>query len=647
MNNQNDQQQDKREYAKGIRIICVYLEEFVKFKDQCLNFCSDYEVARGESEDGKLTFNVKYKRVLPNDFFSVLKNGTHCVSSVSALVGGNSAGKTSFARLFYDLVCGNEMKTQALRSAIVFEQKGRIKVLTTMQEDMRFNLISETVSAAVHELWEKVEVCRIDKYSFEYPFKFFYYSPHYTTELVLQNNGETFLDISTSGLLMHPSGNFELLLRNGVQQASIYDAAEKLRLLEFAAEYEKAAQSARREELRDFKIPLPQQVLVAPFDEEIRVAVNRLFEKVKKGQDEVHGLQKTMYSTMRASNDELRDPVSAFLRELVEPLRECALKGGFFQRAFYGFAACYLSECGLLQTPSLISDYERNLKDFLIANCETEGERLMSAVVRFLEDNIPSYAVNDPRSKLRASCNPALELFKTLKEMCGKREVMALQLKLSNSKEMERAFGLVRNHALVRVFSPFLRFSIAPRMSSGEASFLSLFSRMYSFVRDKTKVGDDVVIFMDEAETTLHLDWQRRIVSWMIRFFEVFIPDRHYQLIFASHSPILLSDIPAGNVCFLKEYEDKETIVVGSLAGERRNTFGANVYDLFKDGFFLTDGSVGEFAAEKIKSVLQHLSESPGIMRTSEGMNVRQIASLVGDRVLYGYFNGLRKCGLI
>ena len=32
MNNQNDQQQDRREYAKGIRIICVYLEEFVKFK---------------------------------------------------------------------------------------------------------------------------------------------------------------------------------------------------------------------------------------------------------------------------------------------------------------------------------------------------------------------------------------------------------------------------------------------------------------------------------------------------------------------------------------------------------------------------------------------------------------------------------------
>ena len=222
---------------------------------------------------------------------------------------------------------------------------------------------------------------------------------------------------------------------------------------------------------------------------------------------------------------------------------------------------------------------------------------------------------------------------------------------------------LVRLHGLTEIFSPFLTFDILPKMSSGEMAFLSMFARLYRFVWDKTNPGDEVMIFLDEAETTLHPEWQRRLVGYFIRFFEVFIPDRHYQLVFASHSPVLLSDIPAGNCCLLDVVNAEENGIRKKYAKscgfrsseESRNTFGANIYDLFHNAFFMDNGSIGEFSSMVIRRQLKRIAaqalhcdkkNTEGITKVSDKED-ELTQALIGDRVLIRYFNVLKEQGLI
>lgn len=76
---------------------------------------------------------------------------------------------------------------------IVFEQHGRIKVLTTI-ESIEFHLQNEKeIPKEICELWKNREIRTIDVYTQEYPFRFFYYSPYFTTESVVQNNGKSFV----------------------------------------------------------------------------------------------------------------------------------------------------------------------------------------------------------------------------------------------------------------------------------------------------------------------------------------------------------------------------------------------------------------------------------------------------------------------
>ena len=170
------------------------------------------------------------------------------------------------------------------------------------------------------------------------------------------------------------------------------------------------------------------------------------------------------------------------------------------------------------------------------------------------------------------------------------------------------------------------------------------------------------MIFLDEAETTLHPEWQRRLVGYFIRFFEVFIPHRHYQLVFASHSPVLLSDIPVGNCCFLERIEQNTNGVRKVFARRHdfegaedcQNTFGANCYDLFRSAFIMKNGAIGEFSSliigRLLKSVVNRkLWADEKNIKTNDSPNsdIELTSGLIGDRVLVRYFKVLKDQGLI
>lgn len=138
-------------------------------------------------------------------------------------------------------------------------------------------------------------------------------------------------------------------------------------------------------------------------------------------------------------------------------------------------------------------------------------------------------------------------------------------------------------------------------LSTGELLLLTFLGRFYktSITFNFSKVYH---IFIDEGETSLHPHWQKQYISWILKYLPMMFPKGKIQLVVTSNNPIIASDIPNCNIIRLKT-ENGKTKVLPNKA----KTFGANIYDLFKDSFFIEDGFMGDFAKDKINETIQWL----------------------------------------
>jgi WD40 repeat protein len=166
-------------------------------------------------------------------------------------------------------------------------------------------------------------------------------------------------------------------------------------------------------------------------------------------------------------------------------------------------------------------------------------------------------------------------------------------------------------------------------LSSGEQNMLRLFANLFHiFDRDYSSgnygecriyndewanksqrnphVCTSVMLFLDEADLTLHPEWQRRLIHVLTAALPLIYPKscaKDMQLILSTHSPLLLGDIPRENICYLG---GGRSVGVEAVSKE---TFGQNIHTLLKDSFFLDNGTVGEFASSKINGVATRLEE--------------------------------------
>ena len=73
-------------------------------------------------------------------------------------------------------------------------------------------------------------------------------------------------------------------------------------------------------------------------------------------------------------------------------------------------------------------------------------------------------------------------------------------------------------------------------------------------------------------------------------------------ILLITHSPFILSDIPDSNILFLTEK---------GLPEENRvniKTFGGNIHELLAHSFFLNNGFIGEFAKNRIQTIIDKLN---------------------------------------
>jgi hypothetical protein len=125
---------------------------------------------------------------------------------------------------------------------------------------------------------------------------------------------------------------------------------------------------------------------------------------------------------------------------------------------------------------------------------------------------------------------------------------------------------------------------------------------VYNSVGDKLKY-DSVFFILDEIELYYHPQAQKKTIDRLLYVLEKSKLSyvKYLNVMFLTHSPFILSDIPSEFTLKLKEGE--------IFAGEKKHkTFAANITDLLTDSFFLENGLMGDFAKRKIDEVIAFLN---------------------------------------
>jgi len=180
-----------------------------------------------------------------------------------------------------------------------------------------------------------------------------------------------------------------------------------------------------------------------------------------------------------------------------------------------------------------------------------------------------------------------------------------------------------------------------PELSSGQENYLFQFASFYNILKKGSNLKKDIIILIDEGETTMHPNWQKRYLKYYIDFFtENFKNEnKNIHIILTSHSPFILSDLPKENVIFLDKYKKDENQKEGNCKNVTKDMtmkpFGANIHTLLSDGFFMDGGLMGEFAKGKIQEILNFLDkEKNEKLKTIEKSQILPIIDSIGEDFL-------------
>ena len=173
------------------------------------------------------------------------------------------------------------------------------------------------------------------------------------------------------------------------------------------------------------------------------------------------------------------------------------------------------------------------------------------------------------------------------------------------------------------------------KMSSGEKQMLNVLSYVLYHLKNLQSVDKDnyrvpyhhVNLVFDEAELYYHPDYQRRFIAMLIEGLSWARIDRRkirsINIIIATHSPFILSDVLTEHTLYLKEGKCQEV---------KQQTFGGNYYDMLHSNFFFDDTAIGDISTQAIREWIRLKNE------TQERPD-SEVLKMIGDPFVVRYLN--------
>jgi hypothetical protein len=177
------------------------------------------------------------------------------------------------------------------------------------------------------------------------------------------------------------------------------------------------------------------------------------------------------------------------------------------------------------------------------------------------------------------------------------------------------------------------------QLSSGEQQYINTFQTAIYHLRNLNSVhecGDtekiaykNVNLIFDEIELYFHPEFQQVFIFELLAAIKrTKLPYiKSINVLFSTHSPFILSDIPTENI--LKLGDSLNT------SNWDNKTFGANIHDLLANEFFLREGFMGEFAKSFISRLIKEVKSLTQDQLTENTFNeLESRANLIGEPVI-------------
>lgn len=580
----------------NMELIFTYIRKQGCLENIGLNFSPYYKVTY---DDGKRSLRIVEDKDFPKDFFD------DPVISITGIVGNNGSGKSTaiywLLRAFVDGSGENEP------DGIIVLKEGRnrnFKVYTG-QNFQNIEIKSSFNKGSIKHLEGR----------FKPHISCCYYTGHFTPYIHLdvdsgEFSGET--NISDKWLIIKDYQNFtaedSIHLQHPLfHYLNAHVIQDAYRITQFLMD-----RSNRKKFEEENLMRLPKYIIISP-NRAGRTKLNRMSDSDKDSKIPLNYSEKILEPHIKYPDEPKQELINTFIIEsFINYIAENLLVSEDIIKQFWRWINFPSNHDALHDLSTFIIE-TKNQDDFFLSNLLNTLQILQQiASIGIHLQNPFFYLTVEASDKLRS---------------------FSEELLLSSFFLTCRFFDLSYTIDLYSL----------TKLSSGERAMLNLLSRIYWYLRIETKKVSNLdvpaMLFLDEAEIGFHPEWQRKylwILTGFLRIFSQNQTDQYHnlplriQIIYTTHSPITLADLPKECVNFLERKGNR----VFNRTANMPQTFGENVFELYRHSFFMRDGLLGKMAEEYIRNIAEAL-ELESIDSENRKLSLSELKKqigIIGDR---------------
>lgn len=591
-----------------MQIAYCFIEDDVNIDGQGINFGSPYIFSTALTDNGyELTREVNANYV-PNLFRRKTNN---LIDNVSAIVGENGSGKTNLMNF---LINGLEHSP--------FGNYGFILFIDEKDKVVLFNGSIRNLSADF----------TLEVQKFDLNYAGIYYNPIYDFQDRFRVNDTQVIDVS-SNTLMYYDYYDDQFFNKGLDMIQMHKFKNVTRQVRFIIS-QKQAQKIRQ------YITLPRTIDVVFIDPE--------FDHDGEGIDNVSYDFRPFYKMGVDLWRSEKEKIQSRQYHAFEKSARHRKNDPFAKELAYIDILLYIWKF-------LFYTQEKNnstLEEGYLSSLSEDDPSLLQLkfedyITRFLRDQNDIFDADS----IIVFLNVLKEVFKKIKDVNENNGYISISCSPSQVERILDAYDVMTDKLSSLLYgkppNTFLNFNWRT-MSSGERAFLDLFARVDHAVSiidrkisssNNFRTPDYLYLFFDEGEVGFHLQWQKEYVNILMDILPRIVRLKNVekqpkmQLIFTTHSPISLSDIPRYNTVYLARNEKGQMHVI-SENDSPKYSFGANVHEIMYDAFYLKDGFTGNFSKSIIDELFQWLNGEKENVRALSASYVKKVIGLVDDPIL-------------
>ncbi|MBI3217896.1 MAG: hypothetical protein HYZ44_00120 [Bacteroidetes bacterium] len=601
-----------------MRLAAIYIEEHeYLFKEpQTINFGGRYFYEFENRDSNVIVTKTLNENFIP-DFFNLTKLASK-VTNLNAIVGQNGAGKSTLLDLIRSEFIRHGYALPQSKSLFLIEIEGEEDPVFLRNDFNKIFIATTETKASLKELKGKLS----------YKPQTIYFSPHYdykynpnfddidnhdiSFDKIVEMDLEEMRDKNTNENGWPYSASQELIFKNSLRQINFLssDLVKTQNifkdLFQLQEHYEPILHFRGYNEVKEWNTPY-----------QLRDILNSIAKKAERESDDWHLIRKfekdKVLNQVEINQYLLKRNVIKCILSLL--YRQMERKNSFLQEGFFPYEELKI-ELGLAdayQTLVLFAKYSAiKLKSTNSEKIFSDGilEKFLDKVYSVIEKTTDEDSVSN--GTLKASTEDSIEILRFQRQFLN--ELNSYYVKFYSNKdeltveEREKIEGFIN-------YMPFSR-----RMSSGENALLNFYSRIYDFLSTNLKeikyrkLKSHYILLLDEADLTFHISWKKKYVKALLKtlpfFFNELENSPSIEIIFTTHDPITLSDLPNSNVIYIErqDYNTPSNILAFNSKSRPSKTFGANISDLIADSFFIESSLIGDFAFDKIQETIVWLN---------------------------------------